>query len=260
MSELKGGQVSCTKDESSGIATVTLMHGKKRNAISGQMIVDMVDIVEDLKTWKTGKAVIIQGEGNTFCAGGDLKSEQQLAKDPRKVRDFFKLMTHTLDNIPCLPLLTVSIVHGKAIGFGAEIVTATDFRVFTDSGEIVFSHAKVGVATVGGATNLVNVVGFQVALDILSTCRGVNLAEALEVGLVDNSIIEENRYENTVDWLKRKIEPEAQVLQTLKRNIIGARDLNRRESIVNEQDNYLPLVGGPAHIRAIEKFMNRQKR
>ncbi|CAL4115049.1 unnamed protein product, partial [Meganyctiphanes norvegica] len=260
--QFKGGHIGYTKNESSGIATVTLMNEKKRNAWSGQMLIDMINVLEDLQSWQVGKAVIIQGQGNTFSAGGDLKAEkEQLFNNnnaKQLVKDWCILMKHALDTISCLPLLTVSLVHGKAIGFGAEVVAATDFRLFTHSGEIMFIHAKMGLATTVGATNLVNIVSSRVALDILATCRGVNVAEALKIGLADHSVEEENRFESTVDWLQKRIEPEAEVLQTLKSNIVVARDLNRVESLLNEQNNYLKLVGGPAHFRAIEQFMKRK--
>lgn len=74
----KGGSVFLSLEDSSGIATVTLCHPEKRNAISGSMMCDLHDIVGQLELWAgkgLGRAVVLKSnDSDYFCSGADLKS------------------------------------------------------------------------------------------------------------------------------------------------------------------------------------------
>ncbi|CAE1255084.1 ECHDC1 [Acanthosepion pharaonis] len=56
-------------DKESGIAKITLNHPEKKNALSGKMIVDLVEIISELEKWKSGKGLFLHGTSHTFCSG-----------------------------------------------------------------------------------------------------------------------------------------------------------------------------------------------
>ncbi len=74
----EGGSVSLDKNDENGIATITLCHHEKRNAISGKMMCQFSDIVTDLENWSAagkGRAVLLKSDDNDyFCSGADLTS------------------------------------------------------------------------------------------------------------------------------------------------------------------------------------------
>lgn len=76
--KFKGGSVNLIKDNETGIATITLNHPEKKNAISGQMMCQLNDIVGDLESWTVGgngRAVLFKSnDPNYFCSGADLTS------------------------------------------------------------------------------------------------------------------------------------------------------------------------------------------
>nr|XP_053655902.1 ethylmalonyl-CoA decarboxylase-like [Cherax quadricarinatus]XP_053655903.1 ethylmalonyl-CoA decarboxylase-like [Cherax quadricarinatus] len=251
LAPLGEGRVSLVKDDSSGIATVTLLHQQKKNALSGQMMVQLADIVEELKAWSCGKGVILQAEGDTFCSGGDLTTVKAIG-NPEDGLLMSTFMHKTLTELYCLPLVTVCLVHGKALGGGAELTTVTDYRVFTNTGEVCFVQGRMGVVTGwGGGTRLVKLLGYRSALELLTTCRNLSGKEALEMGLADHVTEELNRQNDTKAWLAARISHEAEIIQTVKKIVIGARDLSLDASLINERLNFSPLWGGPANIRAL---------
>ena len=72
----EGGSVKLVKNEESGIATISLCHPEKRNAISGRMMCQFSDIVSELENWSDkGRAVLLKSDDeNYFCSGADLTS------------------------------------------------------------------------------------------------------------------------------------------------------------------------------------------
>ena len=72
--QFEGGSVNLDKNEKTGIATITLCHREKRNAISGRMMCQFSDIVSDLEKW-SGRAVLLKSDDqHYFCSGADLTS------------------------------------------------------------------------------------------------------------------------------------------------------------------------------------------
>lgn len=83
-----------------------------------------------------------------------------------------------------LPLISFSAIEGNAIGGGAELVTATDFRVVTFGAMIQFVHFKLGASTIlGGASRLHQLVGYPKALQLLLSCKKLDGASTYKLGL-----------------------------------------------------------------------------
>lgn len=180
--------------------------------LAGQMMVALWDITHELEKWSQGKAVILCSEGDFFCSGGDLTTVKRIS-NPQDGLLMSTLMHDALMRLYCLPLVTVCLVHGKAIGGGAELTTVTDYRVFTETGELSFVQAKMGVATGwGGGTRLVNILGHSAALELLLTCKKVDGRQAMKIGLASHMVESEKRHEDTLSWLTYFIQHEPQVM------------------------------------------------
>jgi ethylmalonyl-CoA/methylmalonyl-CoA decarboxylase len=75
-------------------------------------MVDLSEVVSRLETWKTGKGVIVYGKGDAFCSGGYLKTVREIANS-RDGLKMAKLMHDSLVRLRSLPLVSVSLIHGK---------------------------------------------------------------------------------------------------------------------------------------------------
>ncbi|GLH05986.1 Ethylmalonyl-CoA decarboxylase [Gryllus bimaculatus] len=116
--QFTGGTIDLNKSDS-GIATLCINHYKKRNAISGKMMVELGRVVAELEAWRDGKGVIVYGSGGTFCSGGDL----DMARLTGCAAAGFKMsayMTHVLDRLERLPLLTVALIEGSGSTSGLQ--------------------------------------------------------------------------------------------------------------------------------------------
>lgn len=121
LSKYGGGEILLEKDNSSGVAVVTIENYKRKNALTGHMMVALKGVVNELEAWEQGKAVILRGYGDTFCSGGDLSAVMKEIGTPEEGRMMCEYMQETLTRFMELPLISVAALNGKSLGGGAEV-------------------------------------------------------------------------------------------------------------------------------------------
>ncbi|XP_025869141.2 ethylmalonyl-CoA decarboxylase isoform X5 [Vulpes vulpes] len=126
LQQFPGGSVDLQKEDS-GIGILTLNNPSKMNAFSGVMMLQLLEKVIELENWTEGKGLIVRGAKNTFSSGSDLNAVKALAT-PEDGMTLCMFMQNTLTRLMRLPLISVALIQGRALGGGAEVTTACDFR------------------------------------------------------------------------------------------------------------------------------------
>lgn len=248
----EGGSVDLVKSEC-GVAHVVLNNPERRNAMSGSMMVDLLEVVEELETWTDGVGLILRGaenEANTFCSGGDLTTVHQI-KGPEMGFRMSVLMNEATERLLRLPLVSACLIQGLALGGGAELATATDWRLVTPQARVAWVQARMGVAPGwGGARRLVDIVGRQRALALLLSCRKVDAHTGLQIGLFDH-VLEDRLHDqvvsSAVNWIKdmsRDVDPG--VMRSLKQ-------MSLNTDPETEARIFATLWGGPANLGALDR-------
>jgi ethylmalonyl-CoA/methylmalonyl-CoA decarboxylase len=166
-------------------AEMTLRHSEKRNAMSASMMLDLRCCVELLADWQ-GSLLVLRGESGHFCAGADLRLVRGALANATGGKGMCDWMTELLNAIYTAPYLSVAVIEGVALGGGAELATATDFRLLSSKARLQFVHAKRGLSPGwGGASRLVELIGRRRALQLLASGQPVSSDDALNWGLVD---------------------------------------------------------------------------
>ena len=170
------------------VARLTLHNPDRRNAVSGPMIAQLSEHVDTLSRWDEGAALVLTGAGGHFCAGLDLALARSEFSTPESGRMMNEVMGGLLHRMRQLPLLSVAAIDGYAIGGGAELATATDWRVMATApgATLRFVHAKMGVSPGwGGGARLVGLVGRAQALRCLAHGKSLDAGAASAIGLCD---------------------------------------------------------------------------
>ena len=174
-----GGSVDLVKDDKTGIARLTLNSSKSCNALSGSMMVQLADVIEELSTggWSAGRGLILsaaKNSANIFCAGGDLATVRQLGTHEQGFK-MAVMMNHVTRQLCSLPLLTVALLDGSAVGGGAELVSCADHRLVTPESHVTFVQARVSRKRTGtclpSAANLVCIPVLYLKRNISNTKR-----------------------------------------------------------------------------------------
>lgn len=200
--------------------------------------------------------MLLHGRGGFFSSGADLNTVRQIF-DEDGGRRMNTLMQDNLKRFERLPLLTVAVVQGKAIGGGAEICTACDFRLMTSDSEIGFVQIRMGItAGWGGGCRLVRLVGQTKALSLLAGGRRLSAPECLSLGLVDHVLQPGETdvvLQSARDWLYQFTCYESQPLQACKQIVTAAKCLPLDAALDRERDVFAATWGGPAHRRAMQQ-------
>ncbi|KAK2517996.1 Echdc1, partial [Columba livia] len=128
LQQFPGGSINLSKGDN-GIGILILNNPKLMNAFTGTMMLELQERVTELENWKDGKGLIIYGAGNTFCSGSDLNAVKAMSNSQDGM-NMCMFMQNTLTRLMRLPLISVALVQGKAIGGGAELTTACDFSLY----------------------------------------------------------------------------------------------------------------------------------
>jgi len=184
------------------IADIILDNPGKRNALSGKMIVQLIRIIDEIVEDHECSSVILRGASSTqpsFCAGLDFSLAKDLINTPERGLEMCMLMTDALTNLRRSHLISLAAIHGPALGGGAELATACDFRLMSSAPatRIGFVHATIGASPGwGGGRRLVSIVGRSAALRLFGTAQRLSAEEAVGIGLADgvlsSSAIEED--------------------------------------------------------------------
>jgi methylglutaconyl-CoA hydratase len=173
------------------IATIALTVPEKRNAISAQMITDMLGALQQADEGPAG-VVIITGSGKSFCAGMDLDELQHLIRQTqqRNLEDARRL-TKMFYRLHSFPKPVIAAVNGAAIAGGCGIATLTDFTLAVPEAKFGYTEVKIGFVPALVSVFLRRRVGDRQVRDLLLTGRIIDAAEALRMGLITEIVPQE---------------------------------------------------------------------
>ena len=182
------------------VVELTLCNEPKKNAMSGRMMAQLADYLDSLlldHERVSGQVlvmgVILRGQGSTFCAGADLSLVGEVLNTSERGLMMSRFMTDALTRLRNSSLISLSLLNGPAVGGGAELCTATDFRLMVNDVEkrnhVRFIHARLGASPGwGGAHRLQSIVGRSQALRLLGGSQRVTPQQAEVMGLVDQLV------------------------------------------------------------------------
>ncbi len=170
------------------IALITLNRPDRRNSINKDLLIHLYNYIEEVSNRDDIKCAVITGNGKSFCSGIDLAViGKEDIFDPRgDGRDL-------PDIIGSCSKPVIAAVNGHAITGGFEIALNCDFMIASDRAVFADTHAKVGIHPGWGMTQLLQqAVGMRMAKQMSLTCKAVDAAEALRIGLVNEVVPHDN--------------------------------------------------------------------
>lgn len=173
-----------------GVALLVLDLPELRNAMSDEMTASWVRAVDHLATDPTVRAVVVTGEGQGFCSGGNLSwlaSEPDASVDALRTRmlPFYRAWL----SVRRLEVPTIAAINGAAIGAGLCLALACDLRFAARGARMGVPFTRLGLHPgMAGTYLLPDVVGAAVARDLFLTGRLVDADEALSLGLVSRVV------------------------------------------------------------------------
>ncbi|HMK28360.1 MAG TPA: enoyl-CoA hydratase-related protein [Terriglobales bacterium] len=170
------------------IARLTLNRPEKRNALSFELIEELMRALEEVER-SPARVLILTGAGKAFCAGLDLEALQGLLgkSHAENVKDS-ATMAALFRRIYDFPLPTIAAVNGAAIAGGTGLATMCDFTLAVPDASFGYTEVRIGFVPAIVSSFLVMQVGHKIARDLLLTGRLFDAAEAYRHGLVNEVV------------------------------------------------------------------------
>lgn len=158
---------------------VALNRPQARNAIDQAMVDELHEVCARLES--EPRVLIISGVGGVFASGADIRQLRDRGRDDA----IAGINTTLFSRIAALPMPVIAAIDGYALGGGAELAYAADFRIATPSVKIGNPEVSLGIIAAAGATwRLAELVGEPTAKEILLAGRVLGGDEALALRLV----------------------------------------------------------------------------
>ncbi|MHA7189027.1 enoyl-CoA hydratase/isomerase family protein [Arthrobacter sp. MDT2-16] len=168
-----------TEGTGSNVLVVELHRPEARNAIDRQMVDDLHAVCADLE--QSPRILILTGSDGVFASGADIAELRERRRDDALAGINSTLFARIAD----LPMPVVAALDGYALGGGAELAFAADFRIGTPRLKIGNPETGLGILPAAGATwRLKELVGEPLAKEILLAGRILTAEEALEARLI----------------------------------------------------------------------------
>ena len=172
-----------------GVVSLTLNRPEKRNALSAKMIEELTDFTSMLTPYT--RAVVIQGAGKLFCAGGDLDWMNNQIKADRLTRiSEARKLAMMLKALNELPVPLIGKLHGAAYGGGVGLACVCDFVISSSNVKFGFTETRLGLIPSTIGPYVVGKMGEAKAREVFMSGHTFNEVEAKKLNIV--SKISEN--------------------------------------------------------------------
>lgn len=171
-----------------GVATITLNRPEKRNAISFDLIDDLLRALEEVVE-SDAIVLIVTGAGKAFCSGMDLENlKSLLGRSPEQNLQDSQTMVQLFRALYEFPKVTIAAVNGAAIAGGTGLALLCDFTLAVPEAKFGYTEVRIGFVPAIVSTFLLRQVGEKQARDLLLTGRTFGAEEAGRLGLVSEIV------------------------------------------------------------------------
>jgi len=168
------------------LGIVTLNRPDRRNALSLEMMLELIDCLDKLGKDPAIRAVILAAEGKAFSSGHDLS--QMVGRTVNDYRRIFDVCTELMTKVQSIPQPVIAQVQGIATAAGCQLVATCDLAIAGDQASFATPGVKIGLFCTTPMVALSRAVGRKRAMEMLLTGKLVDPPTAAEWGLVNRVV------------------------------------------------------------------------
>lgn len=234
---------------------------KDNNAVDLQFVKEFAEAARICNADPSVKVVLLQGKGNVFGMGGDLK--EFLAQRHRIKAHLFDMTAYfhmAIGHLRNGAAPFIVAVNGMAAGGSFSLVTAADMAIAKRSAKLNPAYTRSGLSPDGGGTwFLPRIVGVQKAFEIFATNPTLTAEQAQQLGIVSRVVDDEN-FDAEVDRLCQQLlsMPEG-TMATLKRLMRASATNSLEEHFLMEGEGIATLGSSAPTLERLTAFVEKKK-
>src|SRR4051794_38067748 len=178
--------MSVTVVKEGPVAIVTLNRPERRNALSLELMQELLACLEELGRDREVRAVILAAAGKVFCSGHDLS--EMTGRDINGYRQIFDVCSELMQKIQAIPQPVIAEVQGIATAAGCQLVATCDLAIAAEEAAFATPGVRIGLFCTTPMVALTRAVGRKRAMEMLLTGKMVDAQTAESWGLVNRVV------------------------------------------------------------------------
>ena len=168
------------------IAVLTLNRPERRNALSLELMRELLRCLDSLAGDRNVRAVVLAAAGKVFCSGHDLG--QMTGRDINEYREIFDVCSELMQRLQSIPQPVIAEVQGIATAAGCQLVASCDLAVASEDAAFATPGVKIGLFCTTPMVALTRAIGRKRALQMLLTGELVDARTAADWGLINQAV------------------------------------------------------------------------
>jgi|SRR5579884_624230 len=242
------------------VAHLTLSRPEKLNALSPQLLEELIEAAGVLDGIREVKVVVLAGAGRAFCAGFDL--DAFVSGGGRDLRDTADLGRRMAEALTGMRPLTIAAIHGPCVGGGVVLASACDLRLAAVDAIFSIPEVDLGIPLAwGGVPRLVRELGPAVTRELVLTCRPFDAEEARALRFL-NRVVAAGEHIAAADALAGQLaEKPGVVLRATKQRVNAVlEDIATTAGSETDADLLLAAVADPESQEHAQRYLARRGR
>jgi enoyl-CoA hydratase/carnithine racemase len=240
--------------ESENVITLQLNRIESRNAISVDLLNQLIEALEKIRKTNYRALLIRSSDDKIFCSGADLKERANMSE--KEVFQFLDRLRYSFQLLESIPFPTISYLNGSAFGGGLELALCTDFRFAKEHIELGLTETKLGIIPgAGGTQRLTRLIGESLSKELIFTAKRINASKAKEYGII-NSIFTEDELQHFIQEL---LSSAPLAILSAKESIQKGKFLPLEQALDIEREEYLKTLYTKDRNEALAAFKEKRK-
>lgn len=243
------------------VLVMTMSHPAARNTVNPSVYRAAAKAVRAAARFRTVRAIVLTGEGEHFCAGGDLRrlARQRKLPQPEQMAHSDALNEWVMA-MQEAPQPVIAAVEGMAAGSGFSLCLACDLVVAAEDAQFVMSNVNFGLSIDGGGTDsLVRSLPPQAVLEILLDGSALGAHRLHDWGVVNRVVPRGAAYEAALAWAQKLAQGPSEVQARIKELVYSARERSRREQLEAERGVLVESLYSDESGKRIKEFLAARK-
>ena len=246
-------------EKGDGIATVTLNRPEALNAFSKDVIKEILQALEDIRSDENIRVVVLTGAGEkAFSAGADIKAMAGMtALKARELSLMGEQLCLALEN---LEKPVIAALNGYALGGGLEVAMSCDIRIASENARVGQTEINLGlIPGWGGTQRLTRLIGKTKAKELVFTGRIIDAKTAEQLGIL-NIVVPQDKFKETVRQFALELASKAPIAVRVAKALINkGADISLESALELEREGFGVVASTEDLKEGVSAFTEKRK-
>ncbi len=237
-----------------GIQQIRIDRPERMNALGVATVEDLQDAIRNVAN---ARVVLVRGTGRAFCAGADLKERAGMEPAARVAHN--RAINTAVNALEALPMPSIAVMNGLALGGGLEIALACDLRFAAASATLGLTETRVGAIPGAGSTQrLPRLIGTARAMRMMMAGEPVDAKTAEAWNIVQDVVPDEELDARVLEYATLLASRSPRSLRTLKRVVRSGMEQNLADGLMTERAALAEVFASADYAEGLRAFAERR--